>query len=110
MDAKVNALADLIRASSNMIAYTGAGISTAAGIDDYATKGREGSVVCHHCYHHGDFNRLLLLSYRRTNLTSPCLLLLIRLRQRGGLRSRTGRTPPRRGRITSWWRYTGRGT
>lgn len=35
---KVKLLASLIRRSANCIAYTGAGISTASGIDDYATK------------------------------------------------------------------------
>jgi len=35
---KVKVLADLIRRSRNCVAYTGAGISTASGINDYATK------------------------------------------------------------------------
>lgn len=42
---KVKILADLIRKSSQMIAFTGAGISTAAGIDDYATKAKGTSVI-----------------------------------------------------------------
>ena len=35
---KVAILAQLVRSSSNFMAYTGAGISTTAGIDDYASK------------------------------------------------------------------------
>lgn len=42
---KVALLASLIRASDNMIAYTGAGISVAAGIDDYATKVKGASIT-----------------------------------------------------------------
>jgi NAD-dependent SIR2 family protein deacetylase len=44
MREKVQELASLIRASRNMIAYTGAGISTSAGINDYATKAKATSV------------------------------------------------------------------
>merc|ERR1719198_2794168 len=42
---KVSALADLIRRSANLVAFTGAGISTSAGIDDYATKAKAASVT-----------------------------------------------------------------
>jgi len=35
---KVAILAELVRSSSNFMAYTGAGISTTAGIDDYASQ------------------------------------------------------------------------
>merc|ERR1712100_721286 len=35
---KVRELASMIRGSSNCLVYTGAGISVAAGISDYATK------------------------------------------------------------------------
>jgi len=35
---KVKAMANLIKASKNICAYTGAGISTSAGIDDYASR------------------------------------------------------------------------
>jgi len=38
LNAKVQILADLIRRSKACVAYTGAGISTASGISDYATK------------------------------------------------------------------------
>lgn len=38
--AKVALLARLVRASSHVTAYTGAGISTAAGVRDYASKSR----------------------------------------------------------------------
>lgn len=38
LKSKVKVLADLIRRSQNCVAYTGAGISTASGINDYATK------------------------------------------------------------------------
>jgi len=37
---KIKVLAGLIRKSTNMIAYTGAGISTSSGIDDYASKAK----------------------------------------------------------------------
>lgn len=38
LEAKIEALAEMIRGSENFIVFTGAGISVAAGIDDYATK------------------------------------------------------------------------
>jgi hypothetical protein len=39
--AKVKLLAELIKKSKNCIAYTGAGLSVASGLDDYATKAKE---------------------------------------------------------------------
>eukprot|EP01097_Dermamoeba_algensis_P011752 TRINITY_DN9237_c0_g1_i1.p1 TRINITY_DN9237_c0_g1~~TRINITY_DN9237_c0_g1_i1.p1 ORF type:complete len:276 (+),score=50.64 TRINITY_DN9237_c0_g1_i1:110-937(+) len=42
---KVKLLAQLIQKSKNMITYTGAGLSTAAGINDYATKAGAQSVA-----------------------------------------------------------------
>lgn len=39
--AKVKVLKTLITNSKEMIAYTGAGISTSAGISDYATKNKD---------------------------------------------------------------------
>lgn len=43
--AKAAVLAGLVRKAQQCVALTGAGISTAAGIDDYATKARETSVT-----------------------------------------------------------------
>lgn len=43
LKAKVKLLADLIARSRNCVAYTGAGISTASGIKDYATKASSSS-------------------------------------------------------------------
>ena len=45
LKAKVRALADMVRQSEQFITYTGAGISTAAGVNDYATKAGASSVV-----------------------------------------------------------------
>jgi NAD-dependent SIR2 family protein deacetylase len=42
---KVKAMAKMIRASTNVCAYTGAGISTAAGINDYASKAGKKSQI-----------------------------------------------------------------
>merc|ERR1711991_877106 len=42
---KVRKLADLIRASENAIIYSGAGISTASGIPDYATKAKQSKTI-----------------------------------------------------------------
>jgi NAD-dependent SIR2 family protein deacetylase len=40
MAAKVRALAAMVRRASRVVVYAGAGLSTAAGIDDYATRSR----------------------------------------------------------------------
>lgn len=45
LHAKVALLAAMVRSSRNCLAFTGAGISTAAGIDDYATKAKQASVT-----------------------------------------------------------------
>jgi len=42
---KVKAMAEMIRASKSICAYTGAGISTSAGIDDYASKAGKRSQI-----------------------------------------------------------------
>ena len=42
---KVKVLANMIRESKNMIVYSGAGISTASGIGDYATKAGKKSLT-----------------------------------------------------------------
>lgn len=41
LKAKAKLLADLIRQSKNCVVYSGAGISTSSGINDYATKSEE---------------------------------------------------------------------
>lgn len=38
---QVKVLADKVRAAADFIVYTGAGISTASGISDYASKGKQ---------------------------------------------------------------------
>ena len=43
LQAKVKAMAALIRGAQRCVAYTGAGLSTAAGIGDYATKASSSS-------------------------------------------------------------------
>jgi NAD-dependent SIR2 family protein deacetylase len=45
LEKKIKLLAELIRSSKNCIAYTGAGISTAAGMKDWASKAGAASVV-----------------------------------------------------------------
>ena len=40
MKIKIDLLADIIKKSSNLVVYTGAGISRASGIGDYATKAK----------------------------------------------------------------------
>jgi len=42
---KVKAMAEMIKASKNTCTYTGAGISTSAGIDDYASKAGKRSQI-----------------------------------------------------------------
>ena len=42
--AKIKMLSTLIQSSQNCVAYTGAGISTAAGVPDYATKAKNSLV------------------------------------------------------------------
>ena len=44
-DEKVTLLADMIRRSEHMIAYTGAGLSTSSGIGDYASRASKGNTV-----------------------------------------------------------------
>src|SRR5690349_9963576 len=41
LEAKVKLLADLLKQSKLCVAYTGAGLSVASGLDDYATKAKE---------------------------------------------------------------------
>jgi NAD-dependent SIR2 family protein deacetylase len=46
LQAKIRKLAEMIRSSKHCVAYTGAGLSTSAGISDYATKAKsQGSPV-----------------------------------------------------------------
>lgn len=44
--AKVSLLAELVRRSSNLVAYTGAGLSTSSGIGDYASRAK-GTLAVH---------------------------------------------------------------
>jgi NAD-dependent SIR2 family protein deacetylase len=41
LDEKIKILAQIIKQSQNLIVYTGAGISRAAGIADYASKAKK---------------------------------------------------------------------
>lgn len=62
LNAKVNVLVAMMKLSKKFMVYTGAGISTAAGVGDYASRG-SGSIV----QREGGCNRLLLsptLSHR----------------------------------------------
>lgn len=45
LDQKVGVLANLITQSRRCLLYTGAGLSTSAGIDDYATRSSAGEIV-----------------------------------------------------------------
>lgn len=45
LDEKIKMLAKLVRQARHPLAFTGAGISTAAGIDDYASKAKGASVT-----------------------------------------------------------------
>lgn len=43
--AKVAVMAEMLRAASHPVAYTGAGISTSAGVDDYASKSKNSAAT-----------------------------------------------------------------
>ena len=45
LSAKIHLLAELVRKSRHCVAYTGAGISTASGISDYASQGLQSMAV-----------------------------------------------------------------
>jgi len=45
LEAKINAVVDMLKKSKNCVTYTGAGLSRASGIPDYATKSKESIVA-----------------------------------------------------------------
>jgi len=48
LKAKVALLAQLVRKASRSVVYAGAGLSTASGVGDYATRNRDNSVLAKH--------------------------------------------------------------